>query len=313
MNGAKKNASKAWTTLKNDTKAVKKWSAEQANKTKAGFEALTNSEKRKEAFDIIDTYGTESEQRLARFSTGMAVAAGTGAAVATAIYAAPVLVPTILASPTATFVAANAEPIAWGTLSLVGGGLAVKSDIENEEYSKIPLDVASAAFGGVMLGSVGKNYSQTIAVNRGTSIPGGTKLQLNYQQFGGDDAGASEVGSNLNRTEALNKAKDWAEVPRSQQASRQWTVGDDITKKGANYKNFEYSDNPTHHGRYYEYETPQGKKVVADHINDVEQGLHTHAGTAPKGADPFKYDFKNPDNRYSPTNKDTNHHIPYSR
>ena len=313
VNGAKKNASKAWTTLKNDTKAVKKWSAEQANKTKAGFEALTNSEKRKEAFDIIDTYGTESEQRLARFSTGMAVAAGTGAAVATAIYAAPVLVPTILASPTATFVAANAEPIAWGTLSLVGGGLAVKSDIENEEYSKIPLDVASAAFGGVMLGSVGKNYSQTIAVNRGTSIPGGTKLQLNYQQFGGDDAGASEVGSNLNRTEALNKAKDWAEVPRSQQASRQWTVGDDITKKGANYKNFEYSDNPTHHGRYYEYETPQGKKVVADHINDVEQGLHTHAGTAPKGADPFKYDFKNPDNRYSPTNKDTNHHIPYSR
>ena len=77
VNGAKKNASKAWTTLKNDTKAVKKWSAEQANKTKAGFEALTNSEKRKEAFDIIDTYGTEAEQRLARFSTGMAAAAGT--------------------------------------------------------------------------------------------------------------------------------------------------------------------------------------------------------------------------------------------
>ena len=195
VNGAKENASKAWTTLKNDTKVVKKWSVEQARKTKDGFKALTNSEKRKEAFDIIDTYGTESEQRLARFSTGMAVAAGTGAAVATAIYAAPVLVPTILASPTATFVVANAEPIAWGTLSLVGGGLAVKSDIENEEYSKIPLDVASAALGGVMLGSVGKNYSQTIAVNRGTSIPGGTKLQLNYQQFGGDDAGASEVKS----------------------------------------------------------------------------------------------------------------------
>ena len=155
---------------------------------------------------------------------------------------------------------------------------------------------------------VQKNF---LEATRNTGSDAGKYMDDIAKSSGG--AGASEVGSSLNRTEALNKAKDWAEVPRSQQASRQWTVGDDITKKGANYKNYEYSDNPTHNGRYYEYETPQGKKVVVDHINDVEQGLHTHAGTAPKGADPFKYDFKNPDNRYSPINKDTNHHIPYSR
>lgn len=117
---------------------------------------------------------------------------------------------------------------------------------------------------------------------------------------------------NINRRQALNQAKDRAGIPRSQQPTRQWIVGDDITKKGMDYKNYEYSDNPTHHGRYYEYDTPQGKKIIVDHTNDVEQGLHTHAGEVPNGANPLTYDFKNPDNRYKPINKDTDHHIKYT-
>ncbi|MDY0404821.1 HNH/endonuclease VII fold putative polymorphic toxin [Virgibacillus sp. 179-BFC.A HS] len=49
-----------------------------------------------------------------------------------------------------------------------------------------------------------------------------------------------------------------------------------MNKKGGDYKNYEYSSNPTHHGRYYEYDTPQGKRVIVEHINDGR--LHTHAG-----------------------------------
>ncbi|SFB38124.1 HNH/endonuclease VII fold putative polymorphic toxin [Clostridium frigidicarnis] len=117
---------------------------------------------------------------------------------------------------------------------------------------------------------------------------------------------------NINRGQALNQAKDSAGIPRSQQSTRQWTTGDDITKKGGNYKNYEYSENATYQGRYYEYDTPQGKKVIVDHTNDVEQGLHTHAGKVPNGANPLTYNFKNPDNRYKPINKDTDHHIRYT-
>ncbi len=56
-------------------------------------------------------------------------------------------------------------------------------------------------------------------------------------------------------------------------------------------KNYEYSDNPTHQGRYYEYTDAKGhKKVVVLHTNDIEQGLHAHAGKAK--TDPYSYDFK---------------------
>ncbi|MDE8565582.1 pre-toxin TG domain-containing protein [Anoxybacillus rupiensis] len=115
---------------------------------------------------------------------------------------------------------------------------------------------------------------------------------------------------NLNRREALNQAKNLAGIPRSQQPTRQWQVGDDINKKGGNYKNYEYSSNPTHHGRYYEYDTPQGKRVIVDHTNDGR--LHVHAGKPKEGANPFDYDFKKERyaNIYSPNG---DNHIYYNR
>ena len=55
-----------------------------------------------------------------------------------------------------------------------------------------------------------------------------------------------------------------------------------------------YDVNTTAHGRYYEYNTPNGKVVIVEHTSDGVP--HCHAGQAKPGADPFTYDFKN--NRY---------------
>ena len=113
----------------------------------------------------------------------------------------------------------------------------------------------------------------------------------------------------LNRKEAFNEAKNRAGIPYSQQPTRQWVVGDDVTRKG--YKNYEYNTNPTAHGRYYEYDTPLGKRVVAEHTNDTTKGLHMHAGQ-PKGKNPniHTYDFKQ--ERYAKIyGKDNDWHIYY--
>ena len=88
-----------------------------------------------------------------------------------------------------------------------------------------------------------------------------------------------------NRKEALNIAKDRAGVPRSQQFSRQWEVGNDYTRKGQ--KNYLYSSDEGSFGRYMEYDTPDGKKVIVEHISDGPK--HVHAGM-PK--DPSMSDFK---------------------
>ena len=80
-----------------------------------------------------------------------------------------------------------------------------------------------------------------------------------------------------NRTEAFNAARDRAGIPRSQQPTRQWTVGDDVTRRGQ--ANYHYDPNPGAHGRYYQYETPQGTRVVANHTADPNApSPHFHAG-----------------------------------
>ncbi|UTR16771.1 HNH/endonuclease VII fold putative polymorphic toxin [Salipaludibacillus sp. LMS25] len=43
-------------------------------------------------------------------------------------------------------------------------------------------------------------------------------------------------------------------------------------------------------GRYYEYDTPQGKKLVVEHSND--KIAHTHAGRPHPDENQFTYDFK---------------------
>ncbi|EMB4675141.1 DUF4150 domain-containing protein [Proteus mirabilis] len=115
----------------------------------------------------------------------------------------------------------------------------------------------------------------------------------------------------LNRTQALNKAKDLAGIPRSQQPVRQWTVGNDPKRRGQT--NYQYSEDFGSHGRYYEYRDANGyKKVVLEHTHDPRAPYpHAHAGQAKTGADPRTYDFKQ--DRYlkidDPKTKD--HHIYY--
>ncbi|EPF2594860.1 TPA: RHS repeat-associated core domain-containing protein [Proteus mirabilis] len=115
----------------------------------------------------------------------------------------------------------------------------------------------------------------------------------------------------LNRTQALNKAKDLAGIPRSQQPVRQWTVGNDPKRRGQT--NYQYSEDFGSHGRYYEYRDANGyKKVVLEHTHDPRAPYpHAHAGQTKTGADPRTYDFKQ--DRYlkidDPKTKD--HHIYY--
>jgi RHS repeat-associated protein len=86
--------------------------------------------------------------------------------------------------------------------------------------------------------------------------------------------------------QAFRAAKDRAGVPRSQQPSRQWTVGGDPAR--ASYPNYRYSPDRARWGRYQQFETPKGSKVVAYHTCDPAAPLpHFHAGEAPPGHDLF--------------------------
>ncbi|WP_225984727.1 HNH/endonuclease VII fold putative polymorphic toxin [Noviherbaspirillum aerium] len=108
----------------------------------------------------------------------------------------------------------------------------------------------------------------------------------------------------------MNKAKDLAGIPRGQQPVAQWQVGNDPTKRGM--KNYKYSENPTHFGRFYEYIDENGhRKVVVEHIKD-SNGPHTHAGRS-KGDDPRNYDFKN--HPYQKINDEAtdDHHVYYAK
>ena len=110
------------------------------------------------------------------------------------------------------------------------------------------------------------------------------------------------------RKQAMNAAKDRVGVPHSQQPDRQWVVGDDIYKKGSSYANYEYSNNPTHHGRYYEYDTPNGKVVVAEHTNDGDNHFHGGKVSPSWNGNKHTYDFKAPGNDYYP---EGTHHYYY--
>ncbi|WP_237172360.1 HNH/endonuclease VII fold putative polymorphic toxin [Pantoea alhagi] len=118
-------------------------------------------------------------------------------------------------------------------------------------------------------------------------------------------------GESRNRRQALNKAKDLADIPRSQQPHRQWKVGNDPERRGQT--NYKYSEDLSSHGRYYEYTDAYGhKKVVVEHTADPRAtGLHAHAGQPKPGADPITYDFKS--DRYQKINDPAtyDHHIYY--
>ncbi|GMA14374.1 hypothetical protein E5F05_01880 (plasmid) [Deinococcus metallilatus] len=83
-----------------------------------------------------------------------------------------------------------------------------------------------------------------------------------------------------NRRAALNAAKDQAGIPRSQQPVDQWTVGPSSQRNVGSSDSLS-SDKGTW-GRYYQYDTPGGPRVVVEHYGDIPKASHTHAGQ-PKG------------------------------
>ena len=95
------------------------------------------------------------------------------------------------------------------------------------------------------------------------------------------------------RRGAFNAARDMAGVPRSSQPVRQWTIGGDPTQAGrANYVFTPYDphgdpnlDPRAGWGHYYQYDTPHGVRVVAEHTSDpLAPYPHFHAGKPQEGA-----------------------------
>ena len=122
------------------------------------------------------------------------------------------LLPVIAAaSPAAAFAIANAEPIAYGTLGLVGGASAIKSGIENRDVGQAIQGAAMAVLGGYMLKNTASNYIATNSnVGISTRIPStltaeeikaanAVNLRMQY-------AGVSEANAIRNR--ALNNIAD---------------------------------------------------------------------------------------------------------
>ncbi|MFI9783011.1 DUF6531 domain-containing protein [Kitasatospora sp. NPDC051984] len=97
------------------------------------------------------------------------------------------------------------------------------------------------------------------------------------------------------RREAFLEARDMAGVPRANQPIRQWTVGGDARLAGrANYVYSPYDpasnsvlDPRAGWGRYYQFDTPHGTRVIAEHTSDPKAPYpHFHAGKPPEGAPP---------------------------
>jgi RHS repeat-associated protein len=96
---------------------------------------------------------------------------------------------------------------------------------------------------------------------------------------------AAENRTFATRRQAFLAAKRRAGVPLSKPPDDQWIVGGDPKKRatgGAKRKNYVYCENPKKWGRYYQYNTPAGPKVVVDHTSDpTAPSPHMHGAHAP--------------------------------
>ncbi|MGY1580075.1 RHS repeat-associated core domain-containing protein [Streptomyces sp. MN13] len=99
------------------------------------------------------------------------------------------------------------------------------------------------------------------------------------------------------RREAFNHARDMAGVPNSAQPIRQWEVGGDVEQTRYRHGNYVYrpydpNDDPKRDprpgwGRYYQYDTPHGTRVIAEHTADPKAPYpHFHAGKPQDGLPP---------------------------
>ncbi|MET7788409.1 RHS repeat-associated core domain-containing protein [Streptomyces sp900116325] len=78
-----------------------------------------------------------------------------------------------------------------------------------------------------------------------------------------------------NRADAEQAAFRAAGVPYGETPIAEWTVTGDKTLKHA--PGYTYSKDESHWGRFRQFETPQGSRVVVEHVSDPA-GAHFHAG-----------------------------------
>ena len=85
---------------------------------------------------------------------------------------------------------------------------------------------------------------------------------------------ASENINFVSRSSAFRYAKGIAGVPLSQAPVDQYTIGPDQSRRS--FANYRYSADPTTWGRAWVYDTPQGPRIVSEHLSDGVP--HFHAG-----------------------------------
>ena len=206
---ASEKASEAYTSLKNDAKAVKQWAKTQVANTKEGFTTLTNSKKRKEAFELIDTYGSESDKILARVAAGTALVAGTTAVAATAVYAAPIVSAAMFTASAQAYGAISTTALGtylWNNPDVGLDAYNLGSDIYNKNWGNISTDILAFAYNGANYGS---NYRTGKAAN--TQLEP-TETQRNYNAvMAGRDSQAGVSDAKL-----LSKARSSTAIRNSQ-------------------------------------------------------------------------------------------------
>ena len=89
------------------------------------------------------------------------------------------------------------------------------------------------------------------------------------------------------REEALNAAYDRAGIVRGAKADAAWDVGDDHMRRG--HPGYLFSNSDGAHGRYMQFETEAGSRVIAEHLNDGQS--HFHAGQPKIDATRSSVDF----------------------
>ena len=147
--------------------------------------------------------------------------------------------------------------------SLSGGGLAAGPE---GVLMVQPVTVSVSGQGVAGLGVAGESSS---ALAKRTNVGGGSS------------------SAPTSRSGALDEAKDRLGVPRSQQLTRQWRIGDPADVQGSGVRD----PNPRNQGIIYEYEIPKSgggtqKVYVIDHPNDPLHGGtgHVHTGIPKPGA-----------------------------
>lgn len=190
---------------------VKDWSKEQADNTITGLTTLINSEKRKEAFQIINTYGTETDKIVARVSAGTAAVAGTVALGATAVYAAPYAAAAATAVSVKAYTAVSATALGnylWHNPDVGLDAYGLGSDVYHGNWGNLPTDILAFAYNGA-------NYQsyKTARTQSYTYSAEPTDVQKNYKAVIADAGSSMGVGE-------VNVNKVFTDEPVSWSATR---------------------------------------------------------------------------------------------